>query len=60
MVLLGDLIDRGPDSAGVIALARAWQSRRTVRALMGNHEEMLLDAFENEEVLRHFLRFGGR
>ena len=60
MVLLGDLIDRGPDSAGVIALARAWQSRRTVRALMGNHEEMLLDALENEEVLRHFLRFGGR
>lgn len=60
IVLLGDLVDRGPDSAGVVRLARGWQSRRTVRALMGNHEEMLLDSLEKEEVLRHFLRYGGR
>lgn len=60
VVLLGDLIDRGPDSAGVIAQARAWSARRRVRTLMGNHEEMLLDALEKEEVLRHFLRFGGK
>jgi serine/threonine protein phosphatase 1 len=60
VVLLGDLVDRGPDSAGVIALARDWHSRRPVRALMGNHEEMFLDAFDSEEVLRHFLRYGGR
>lgn len=60
VVLLGDLIDRGPDSAGVIRLAREWQQRRPVRILMGNHEEMFLDALEQEEVMRHFLRFGGR
>jgi serine/threonine protein phosphatase 1 len=60
VILLGDLIDRGPDSAGVIRLARAWQQRRPVRILMGNHEEMLLDALQKTEVLRHFLRFGGR
>lgn len=60
IVLLGDLVDRGPDSAGVIALARQWHGRRPIRALMGNHEEMFLDSFDNEEVLRHFLRFGGR
>lgn len=60
VVLLGDLVDRGPDSAGVIALARDWSERRAVRALMGNHEEMFLESFENEEVLRQFLRFGGR
>lgn len=60
VILLGDLIDRGPDSAGVIAHARAWGQRRKVRVLMGNHEEMFLDALEKEEVLRHFLRFGGR
>jgi serine/threonine protein phosphatase 1 len=60
VILLGDLVDRGPDSAGVIALARDWQTRRKVRILMGNHEEMFLDALENEEVLRHFLRYGGR
>ena len=60
IILLGDLIDRGPDSAGVIAAARAWSQRRTVRILLGNHEEMLLDALDSDEVMRQFLRFGGR
>lgn len=59
VVLLGDLIDRGPDSAGVIAAARGWQRRRSVRILAGNHEEMLLESFEKPEVLRHFLKHGG-
>lgn len=60
VILLGDLVDRGPDSAGVLRLAREWQARRPLRALMGNHEEMFLDAFAKEDVLRHFLRHGGR
>lgn len=60
VIMLGDLIDRGPDSAGVIRLARDWQARRRVRILMGNHEEMFLDALNKGEVLRHFLRFGGK
>ena len=60
VILLGDLVDRGPDSAGVIALARDWQARRRVRILTGNHEEMFLASMDKTEVLRHFLRFGGR
>lgn len=60
VILLGDLVDRGPDSAGVLRLAREWQARRPLRALMGNHEEMFLGAFTKEDVLRHFLRHGGR
>jgi serine/threonine protein phosphatase 1 len=60
VILLGDLVDRGPDSAGVLRLAREWSTRRPVRALKGNHEEMFLDSFDSEEVLRQFLRFGGR
>lgn len=60
IVLLGDLVDRGPDSAGVIGFARDWQARRRVRILLGNHEEMFLAAFDSGEVLRQFLRFGGR
>lgn len=60
VVLLGDLVDRGPDSAGVIAAARAWQQRRNVRIIAGNHEEMMLLALDSEEVLRPFLRHGGR
>lgn len=60
VILLGDLVDRGPDSSGVIATARDWATRRPVRFLAGNHEEMFLGAFERDETLRHFLRHGGR
>lgn len=60
VILLGDLVDRGPASAGVIALAREWQQRRSVRILSGNHEEMFLRSFDELEMLRHFIRHGGR
>ncbi|MDR7101836.1 metallophosphoesterase [Croceicoccus sp. BE223] len=60
VILLGDLVDRGPDSAGVIAAARDRAGRRRVRMLAGNHEEMFLRAFADETALRHFLRAGGR
>ena len=60
VVLLGDLVDRGADSAGVIALARDWQRQRNVRILAGNHEEMFLKSFSSLEMFRHFLRHGGR
>ena len=60
VILLGDLVDRGPDSAGVIATAREWAKRRRVRILAGNHEEMFLGSFERDDTLRHFLRHGGR
>jgi len=59
IVLLGDLVDRGADSAGVVERTRAWQQRRNVRVLAGNHEEMFLAAFEKPEALRHFLKHGG-
>ena len=59
IILLGDLVDRGPDSANVVAYARAWQTLRNVRVLAGNHEEMFLAAFERPEALRHFLKHGG-
>jgi serine/threonine protein phosphatase 1 len=60
VILLGDLVDRGPDSAGVVARARAWQRQRNVRILLGNHEEMFLASFEKADTLKHFLRFGGK
>ena len=60
IILLGDLVDRGPDSSGVIAAARDLQARRDVRIIAGNHEEMFLNSFESTDTLRHFLRFGGR
>ncbi|MBV9813024.1 MAG: serine/threonine protein phosphatase [Acetobacteraceae bacterium] len=46
VVHLGDLIDRGPDSAGAIALlAQSWPDPDTaVVNLVGNHEDMMLQA----------------
>jgi len=60
VILLGDLVDRGPDSRGVIDAARDWSRRRAVRILLGNHEEMFLKSLEDEGALRQFIRFGGR
>ncbi|RNJ63802.1 MAG: serine/threonine protein phosphatase [Porphyrobacter sp. IPPAS B-1204] len=60
IIVLGDLVDRGPDSAGVVERTRSWQQTRNVRVLAGNHEEMFLAAFEKPEGLRHFLKHGGR
>ena len=60
VVLLGDLVDRGPESAQVINHAMEWQKKRKVRCLAGNHEEMFLDSFKEIEVLRHFVKHGGR
>jgi serine/threonine protein phosphatase 1 len=60
VILLGDLIDRGADSAGVVRAARDWQARRKVRIIGGNHEELLFGALDNEDILKVFLRHGGR
>jgi serine/threonine protein phosphatase 1 len=60
LVLLGDLVDRGEESAGVIARARELQERCDTRILSGNHEEMFLRSFDDLEMFRHFIRHGGR
>ena len=60
VILLGDLIDRGPDSSGVVRWMRAWSRTRKVRFVSGNHEQMFLLSFYEADALRGFLRFGGR
>lgn len=44
VIFLGDYIDRGPHSMGVIDLLLAWKSRNQVETvfLKGNHEDMFL------------------
>ncbi len=64
LVLLGDLIDRGPDSAGVVLRAMELGARGTrfagVGVLRGNHEQALLDALDGDlAALEHWLHFGG-
>jgi serine/threonine protein phosphatase 1 len=56
LYLLGDYIDRGPDSKGVID--HIWylqQEGYTVHCLRGNHEEMLLGEYENSTFHYHGL-----
>jgi serine/threonine protein phosphatase 1 len=44
LVFLGDYIDRGPDSRGVLEQVIALAERCMVVPLLGNHEELLLSA----------------
>lgn len=60
IVLLGDLIDRGHDSATVVKQAREWGRQRKVEFIQGNHEEMLLVSRDDTDALRSFLKFGGQ
>lgn len=61
IILLGDLIDRGSASAQVIErviglVGEGWP----IRAIMGNHEEVLLGALAGDpDQLRLLLRIGG-
>jgi serine/threonine protein phosphatase 1 len=62
IIFLGDLVDRGDDSAGVIETAMALKaSGRHVRFLMGNHEEVFVRACRvpDPKMTRFFLRIGG-
>lgn len=45
IILLGDLVDRGPDSREVLKLARRFQSDMEAFVVLGgNHEQMLLES----------------
>ena len=48
VVLLGDLIDRGPDSAGVVDLAMRPLDFASLTVLQGNHEAMMLQALAGD------------
>jgi serine/threonine protein phosphatase 1 len=62
IIFLGDLIDRGPDSRGVVERAIELSRGPTpVRFLIGNHEQVFLRALEGDAgALRFLVRIGGR
>ncbi len=59
VVFLGDYIDRGPDSRGVIDYLLDFRKRwpKTI-FLKGNHEAMLLNFLDGHERLRYLLNGG--
>lgn len=59
-VFLGDYVDRGPDSRGVIDLLLDDPLPGfTVRFLKGNHEEAMLGFIDDPAASMDWLRFGG-
>ena len=61
LVMLGDLIDRGPDSRGVVERLRLYE-HPSIKPyfLAGNHEEVLLRVLRGERgMLADWLEFGG-
>lgn len=61
LVFVGDLIDRGPDSAGVVERLRTY-SRPGLKAvfLLGNHEEVMLRILDGDSgQIAQWLKFGG-
>lgn len=61
IIFLGDLVDRGPDSRGVLdrLIASSLPGDRH-DFLMGNHEEAMLEVWEGHgDVVSGWLRYGG-
>ena len=61
IVFLGDYIDRGPDSAGVVATVRSLQAREphAIVCLKGNHEDLMLRAYRDEREVDLWVMNGG-
>lgn len=60
LIILGDLIDRGPDSKGVLdAIITLIDTGFNVICLKGNHEAMLLSAFEDDKNRVNWILNGG-
>jgi serine/threonine protein phosphatase 1 len=60
LFLLGDYVDRGPDSKGVIDIIMQLQADGyTVRCLRGNHEQLVLYAMNSLEGLENWAASDG-
>ena len=60
LVFLGDYIDRGPDSRGVIEQILGLRKECRVVPLLGNHEIMFLGSLERGTDGAAWLQYGGR
>ncbi len=59
VVTLGDYVDRGPDSRGVIETLVEWGAKTRLVGILGNHEEMMLEVVQQGAPHHDWLRFGG-
>ncbi|HVJ84918.1 MAG TPA: metallophosphoesterase family protein [Caulifigura sp.] len=59
IVLLGDIVDRGPNTKRCIEIIFELQKACRVISIMGNHEEMFLDAINGGRWQRSWMQNGG-
>jgi serine/threonine protein phosphatase 1 len=59
VVVLGDIIDWGPDSRDCVRQVIELSNRCRLVLVRANHEEMLFAALESRSELRYWLKFGG-
>lgn len=60
LIILGDYIDRGPDSMNVLNYIIELQNNNfDVITLLGNHESMLLNAFHHSGEISKWIQNGG-
>ncbi|MCH2121381.1 MAG: serine/threonine protein phosphatase [Pirellulaceae bacterium] len=59
LVFLGDYVDRGPDSAGVINSILQLIKRCHVIPLLGNHDWMLMASEQDKSIMDFWIQHGG-
>ena len=60
LVMLGDYVDRGPDSRGVVECLLALRGRANLVTLLGNHEIAMMESRRDRKMLAQWLAlFGG-
>lgn len=60
LVALGDFVDRGLDSKGVLDMLIHLEGRCRLVAVVGNHDELMLAARASRSAFRRWLEFGGQ
>lgn len=60
LILLGDYVDRGPDSRGVLDKVMELHAQGAI-TLMGNHDHMMVRSFAQDKgVIERWFRIGGQ
>jgi serine/threonine protein phosphatase 1 len=59
LIVLGDVIDRGPDSRGVLQRLLTLRDQCQLVTILGNHEQMLLDVIDGQMPRQDWMGFGG-
>ena len=59
LFLLGDIVDRGPDTKGVLDFIMELMEEYDVRMIRGNHEQIMLDSRNDPELFQYWMKNSG-